>query len=42
MSINQDVPFFHSDQVTHGVLLGALREEARVKKTHKGEKEIGF
>jgi SpoVK/Ycf46/Vps4 family AAA+-type ATPase len=31
-----------SDQVTHGVLLGALREEARVKKTHKGEKEIGF
>jgi SpoVK/Ycf46/Vps4 family AAA+-type ATPase len=31
-----------SDQVTHGVLVGALREEARVKQTHKGEKEIGF
>jgi SpoVK/Ycf46/Vps4 family AAA+-type ATPase len=31
-----------TEKVTHAVLVGALREEARVKKTHKGEKEIGF
>jgi SpoVK/Ycf46/Vps4 family AAA+-type ATPase len=31
-----------SDHLTHAVLIGALREEARVKQTHKGEKEIGF
>ena len=30
-----------SEQVTHAVLIRALREEARVKKTHKGEKKIG-
>jgi transitional endoplasmic reticulum ATPase len=31
-----------SEQVTHDGLVSALREEARVKKTHKGEREIGF
>ena len=31
-----------STSVTHADLLGTLRAEARVKKTYKGEKEIGF
>jgi len=30
------------DQVTDAVLIAALREEARAKKTHQGGKEIGF
>jgi energy-coupling factor transporter ATP-binding protein EcfA2 len=35
-------PLSSSHQATHGVMVDALREEARLKKTHIGEKEIGF
>jgi len=34
--------FSPSDQVTHAVLVAGLREEARVNKTHKGIKLLGF
>jgi SpoVK/Ycf46/Vps4 family AAA+-type ATPase len=31
-----------SGQATHAVLIGALREEARIKKSHSGQKSLGF
>jgi SpoVK/Ycf46/Vps4 family AAA+-type ATPase len=34
--------FYPKDEVNHGVLVQALREEARMKKIHKGDTEIGF
>jgi len=34
--------FYPGDEVSHGVLVQALREEARMKKIHKGDKGIGF
>jgi transitional endoplasmic reticulum ATPase len=34
--------FYPQDEVNHGVLVQALREEARVKKIHRGDKGIGF
>jgi SpoVK/Ycf46/Vps4 family AAA+-type ATPase len=34
--------FYPKDEVNHRVLVQALKEEARVKKIHKGDKGIGF
>ena len=34
--------FYPQDEVNHRVLVQALREEAKMKKIHRGDSEIGF
>ena len=39
----RDRYFFHPEkQLDHQILIGALQEEAKLKKVHRGDKPIGF